>query len=242
MVRVLKYDPSCSGKGRTRPSLCLQRKYKTRKGTDYSHNSPEATRDLPPILFHNIRVAEMTNSLKLERITQSCLATSNVGTKTPLVIKTDPKYNNSHVEISVSSKKLNDYSSSIKSRKLTFVPSMSSRTPLSEQELSKLRDLDTASSESSSESGTLTNGLSKLPKSSVTKNYSTGLLRTGPERRNLSGTRPNLTNLPFSGRKFSSDVRLKLSRKNAELQPIQGYSTCTFRVKINGQNRLEQKR
>lgn len=240
-MRVLKYDPSCSGKGRTRPSLCLQRKYKTRKGTDYSHNSPEATRDLPPILFHNIRVAEMTNSLKLERITRNCLAASNVRTKTPLVIKTDPKYNNSHVEISVSSKKLNDYSS-IKSRKLTFVPSMPSRTPLSEQQLSKLRDSDAIRPESSSESSTLTSGLSKLPNSSMTKNYSTGLLRTRPEGRNSSGTRPNLTNLPFSGRKFSSDVRLKLSRKNAELQPIQGYSTCTFRVKMNGQNRLEQKR
>ncbi|AQZ13008.1 (ZYRO0B09966g) [Zygosaccharomyces parabailii] len=241
MVRVLKYDPSCSGKGRARPSLCLQRKYKSRKGSDYSHNSPEATRDLPPILFHNIRVAEMTNSLKLERITEGCLTASNAGMKTPLVIKTDPKYNNSHVEISVSSKKLNDYAS-IKSRKLTFVPSMSNRTPLSEQELSKLRDSDTIRPESSSESGTLTKGLSKFPNSSMTKNYSTALLRTGPEGRNSSDARPNLTNLPFSGRKFNSDVRLKLSRKNAELQPIQGYSTCTFRVKMNGQNKLEQKR
>ncbi|GAV47417.1 hypothetical protein ZYGR_0H02590 [Zygosaccharomyces rouxii] len=252
MMRVVKYDPNCPGKRRSRSSLGMQNKCKMRKRSDNQLKSIENNKNISPIMFHHVRVDEMSNNARLDQISQDAEARGGDGRKnqqSPLVIKTDPRYNNSQLEISMSNKKLNDYAGN-KSKKLTFLPSISNRsptptaTPTSQRhmESDKFSNLGVMNFKEPQGFNNYRNGLFELP-SSLDKEFADERSHSGSEMgtSNKFANNDCLTGLPVFGRKFSSDVRLKLNKNNAQLQTIQGYSTCTFRVKMNGKNRTEHK-
>lgn len=220
--------------------LCLQKKCRARKRSESHHNLINTSKMSSPILFHNVKVDEITKGFNTDRTALGYQAFGDDGSRnvqTPLVIKTDPKYNNSQMEISVSSKKLSDFTSS-KNRKLKFVPSISNQLPLRDLESKRGQVSGIMGTKSANESRTLKDDLFQVQSSPSVEEYTTEHLNGGSEERSsieMVGNKPR--NLSFFGRKFSSDARLKPNKKNAQLQPIQGYSTCTFRVKINGQHK-----
>lgn len=250
MMRVVKYDPHCTGKARLKSPPGIRNTYKMRKRFDNQLKSIESSKITSPIVFHHVKVDEMTNSVRQVQILQDAEAHGGDGKKnqqSPLVIKTDPRYNNSQLEISMSHKKLND-SSRNKDKKLTFLPSMSNRLP-SETATTAIQG-DTESDQFSNfgiidfkrshELRNFRHELLGVPSSSlgkeVTDEYSHSRSEMGTSSK--SKNRDYLTRSPALGGKFSSDVRLKLNKNNARFQNIQGYSTCTFRVKMNGKNRI----
>ncbi|GAV52429.1 hypothetical protein ZYGR_0AG04200 [Zygosaccharomyces rouxii] len=245
MMRVVKYDPRCPGKGRSRSSREMQNKFKMRKRSDQL-KSIDNTKLTSPIMFHHVRVDEMSNNVRQDQLFQDAEAHGGDGKKnqqSPLVIKTDPRYNNSQLEISMSNKKLNDYGKN-KGKKLTFLPSKSSRSPSEttttsqkNMESDKFSNLGIMDFKETRELKNFSNGLFELPISTDERSHSGSEMGTS----NKFPNRDCFTGFPVLGRKFSSDVRLKLNKNNAQLHTIQGYSTCTFRVKMNGKNRIEHK-
>lgn len=249
MMKVVKYDPSGPGKGRSRSSLGIQNKNKIRKKSDNHLKLIENTKPTSPIMFHHVRADEMTNISKQDQFLQNGEGHGDEGKKSqqnPLVIKTDPRYNNSQLEVSMSNKKLHDYAKN-KGKKLTFLPSITNRLPpdtTSRKNIGsdKFSNLGIVNFKGTHELKDFKNGLFDVRGSSLGGGFTDERSHSGPELGTSDKFADHgcLTELTVLGRKFSSDVRLKLnSKNNSQLQNIQGYST--FRVKMNGKNRIGHK-
>lgn len=252
-MKVFKYDPNYSGRGRSRTAPVQRNKCKTRKRPDNQLKSLENHKVTSPVMFHHVRIDEMNNNTRQDQLSRDSETYRNDGKnqQEPLVIKTDPRYNNSQPDIFVSNKKLHNYSNK-KGKKLTFLPSISSRSATTSTTATANRNIG---SDNFSNLGIVdfkgSNGIKKykdeffgLPNaSSPGEAYSHERSHSGPGM----GTSNELTNYnrlpdsPVFGRKFSSDVRLKLDKNNSRLQTIEGYSTCTFKVKMDNKNKIESK-
>lgn len=173
--------------------------------------------------------------------------------KNRLVIKTDPKYNNGNTDILISNKKLDQVVAN-RRRKITFISSLPSGLTLpilaSENLLRPTSSSNLIQNTASSsrhhrsqmnhvkdrECGLDVEVGRNDPKKVIdshrapTPSSHNGLVRSNRAAVKDEIVVPNLTG------KFSLDLRLKLNK--SKLQSLQGYSTCTFRVKVKSRSKL----
>lgn len=175
--------------------------------------------------------------------------------KNRLVIKTDPKYNNGNTDILISNKKLDQVVDN-RRRKITFISSLPSglTLPILASE-NLLRP--TSSSNRNQNTTSSSNHLSHRSQMNHVKDRECGLsVQVGRNdskkvidshraptpssqndlvRSNRGAAKDEIVVPNLTG-KFSLDLRLKLNR--SKLQSLQGYSTCTFRVKVKSRSKF----
>lgn len=188
------------------------------------------------------------------QITDDSLVQQQPTFKNQLVIKTDPKYNNGNKDILVSNKKL-DQAVDYRSKKITFISSLPSGVslPILATENLLRRTHSTHLTQNNTSSSHLTHRSQVIhaknrecgpgieeerneSKKVVDSHRATSPPYQNNRERSNPGTVKGEVIVPNLTGKFSLDLRLKLNKN--KLQSLQGYSTCTFRVKVKSRSKF----